>query len=233
MRILIVEDEAVAARGLERKVREILGSRVQSVRIEAGLTASECFLLDHPVDVLLLDLDLDGQDGMTLLHLALSAAFQTIIVSANTDRALEAFEYGVIDFVPKPVHEERLKKALQRLESGIPSAGRAMTCVAVRNKAEDRTELILLKDVLFFQAADNYIRIHKKDGEKHNHRKTMDALMLVLPPNFARIHRSFIVNLDCAAALRTTPAGKHELHLLNKETLPVSRDFYRELKERF
>lgn len=62
---------------------------MQAVRIEAGLAASECFLLDNPVDVLLLDLDLDGQDGMALLHLAAAGSFQTIIVSANTDRALE------------------------------------------------------------------------------------------------------------------------------------------------
>ncbi|MBL8019145.1 MAG: response regulator transcription factor [Leptospirales bacterium] len=233
MRILIVEDEAVTARGLERKIREILGTRVESVRIESGLTASECYLLDNPVDLLLLDLDLDGQDGIQLLRMAVSASFQTIIVSANTDRAIEVFEYGVLDFVPKPVREERLQKALQRLETGIPGPGRAMTCVAVRNRVDERTELVPLKDIVYFQAADNYIQIHKKDGTEHSHRKTMEALMLVLPRNFVRIHRSYAVNMDYAMALRTTPAGKHELQISANASLPVSRDFYRELKGRF
>ena len=94
MRILIVEDEKVAARGLERLLRELLGKKITSLKIQGNITASEYFLMDNPIDLLLLDLNLNGEDGFELLKSALAGSFQTIIVSANTDRALQAFEHG-------------------------------------------------------------------------------------------------------------------------------------------
>ncbi len=229
MRVLIVEDEYVAACGLEKFVREILSSKIESVRIEGNLTASECFLQDNPIDLLLLDLNLEGEDGMDLMSMAAAGSFQTIIVSANTDRALQAFEYGVLDFVPKPVRMDRLRKALEKLESGLPASGRAMNCIAVRNREEDRADLIALGDVLFFQASDNYVTVHTKDGGRHRHRKTMDALMLTLPRAFMRAHRSYIVNMNFAKGLKSVSGGKHELELKNHASLPVSREVYRDL----
>ncbi|MCR9142216.1 MAG: LytTR family DNA-binding domain-containing protein [bacterium] len=232
MRILIVEDEAVAARGLERQVRACLGPRVESLSIGATLTASICFLDEHPIDLLLLDLSLHGEDGMRLLGLAAAASFQTIIVSANTDRAVEAFEYGVLDFVPKPVSDDRLARALQRMEGGLPAHAREMRFVSVRG-ANESAELISLRKILFFQAADNYITIHLDGGRTEKHRKTMDSLMKVLPTNFIRVHRSFVVNMEYAKRLVSESGGRHEIELSGEERLPVSRALYKDIKSRF
>ena len=228
--MLIVEDERVAARGLEATLRRLLGARIVSVRIEGTLTASECFLLDNPVDLLLLDLNLNGDDGMQLLRLAAGGSFQTIIVSANTDRAVQAFEYGVIDFVPKPVSEQRLARALQRFEAGLPASAREMQYVAVRK--DDSAELIALKDVTHFEGADNYVLIHARGGIQERHRKTMDSLMHILPANFLRIHRSYIVNMEFASQLHAESGGRYDLEVAGQK-LPVSRQVYRELRDRF
>ncbi len=230
MHVLIVEDERVAARGLERLVREILGSRVQSLRVQPTLTASGCFLLDHPVDVLLLDLNLGGDDGFTLLRAATAQPFQTIVVSGNTDRAIEAFEHGVLDFVAKPASRDRLEQAFRRLDMAREIRGSAARFVTVRS--DDSVVLVPIAEVLYFEGQDNYVLIHKRDDHTERHRKTLEALEKILPANFVRIHRSFLVDLDAVLELRSQAGGRHEAVLTSGDVLPVSRTRYREIRER-
>ncbi len=217
MRILIVEDERVAARGLERMVREILGTRVESLRIQETLTAAECFLEEHPIDLLLLDLNLRGEDGFTVLEAAAAGSFQTIIVSANTDRAIEAFSHGVLDFVPKPVDRARLGRALGRLDDSETGQAKVLSV-----RREERIRLIPLSSIRYFQAEDNYVEIHLDDGSTERHRKTLDALAKILPAGYVRIHRSYLVERARIAELRATTTG-HIVVLTTGEDLPVGR----------
>ncbi|MBK7227614.1 MAG: hypothetical protein IPH97_01775 [Ignavibacteriales bacterium] len=62
-------------------------------------------------------MNLNAKDGFELLKQVVSQSFHTIVISANINRAIEAFEYGVLDFIPKPYNIERLKAAFQRLQS--------------------------------------------------------------------------------------------------------------------
>lgn len=228
MRILIVEDEAVAARGLERHLRLILGNRITSLKVQRTYIGSECHIKDNPVDLLFLDLNLSGEDGFELLRDAASGSFQTIIVSGNTDRALEAFEYGVLDFVPKPVTAERLRQALARLDDPGTASGRHARYLSVRR--EERTVLLPVERVCYIQGQDNYVQIRLRDGSSERHRKTLESLQRILPPRFHRLHRSFLVNLDEIDHLNAPGGGKYEAHLKNGESVPVSRSRYKELK---
>src|SRR2546430_1173887 len=114
MRLLLVEDEPPIARRLEKMVRELLQERLAKLQVVERLLGAEAFLSRENIDVLLLDLNLHGSSGFTLLEKAVAGSFHTIIVSANTDQALRAFEHGVLDFVPKPITLERLQIALER-----------------------------------------------------------------------------------------------------------------------
>ena len=107
MRILIIEDEASVADRIERLTRQVLGTNIQRLAKRQTLSAGLHYLQNHPIDLLLLDLNLNGLNGFSILQELLSHSFQTIIVSANTDQALKAFEYGVLDFIPKPFTIER------------------------------------------------------------------------------------------------------------------------------
>lgn len=114
MRILIVEDERPIAKYIERLCRQLLGTKVRSIDLQYSLEDAASFLFRQPVDLCLLDLNLNGENGYELLKLAVSGSFHTIIISANTDKAVEAFRFGVLDFIPKPFDEARLSQALQR-----------------------------------------------------------------------------------------------------------------------
>jgi len=230
MRILIVEDEAVAARGIERLLREILSDAIESLKIQHSLTASEIFLQDSPIDLLFLDLNLNGEDGFELLKTAVAGSFHTIIISANTDRAIEAFQYGVIDFVSKPVRIERLKQALDRYRNAMPHQPKPLKYLSV--KKDDRVLLINIDEILYLEGCDNYVKIHLKNGEVEQHRKTLQSLEMILPDHFIRIHKSYILDIREFSNFVVRTGSKYYIELKNKSLLPVSRGKYKELREK-
>jgi len=171
---------------------------------------------DHPV--LILDLNLSGEDGFALVRKALAQPCRTIVVSANTDRAMEAFELGVVDFVAKPFTEERLSLALQRAKDG----GRERNRHLVASHA-GRVELIPLESIAAIHGDDDYSSIETLDGRRQLHAKTLAALLEVLPPTFRRVHRSHIVNLAHARRIITKPTGSRSVELSNGTRVPISR----------
>lgn len=227
MNILIVEDERVAARRLERLTREILGEKVTSIHCVETLRNSEQFLSEHTVDVLFLDLNLNGRNGFDLLTSAVSESFQTIVVSANIDRAIEAYEYGVLDFVPKPFDKNRLIKAFERLERPDTGVDHAAKMLIVRNHGH--LQIIPVEEIQYLQGAGDYAEIHLHDGSSHLHNKSLEALKKILPDTFVRIHKSYITDLKYISKLHIFGGGKYECELKDGTVLPVSRTRYKEL----
>lgn len=227
MNIVIVEDERVSARRLERLIREILGDKITSLQCIETLQGSVEFLSHNPVDVLFLDLNLNGQDGFELLHSVLSEAFQTIIVSANTDRAIEAYEYGVLDFIAKPFDKTRLMKAFERMERVDSRIEHAAKMLVVRNQG--RLQIVPVETIKHLQGAGDYAELHLHDGSILLHNKSLEALMKILPESFVRIHKSFITDSKYITNLRIYGGGKYECMLKDGTVLPVSRTRYKEL----
>ena len=117
MNILIVEDEVFFAKYYKKVCSELLD--ISETHFEIALTYQEAFdyLKNHQVDLLLLDLYLNGNDGFELLKYNFSKSLNIIVISAKTERAIEAFKFGVIDFVEKPFTKDRFKKAIDRYKS--------------------------------------------------------------------------------------------------------------------
>jgi len=231
MRIVVVEDERVAARRLERLIREIVGDRLTAIASFESLSDAQYYVANHPVDVLFLDLNLQGKDGFELLKSAVSEPFQTIIVSANSDRAIEAYEYGVLDFIPKPFEKERLQRAFGRLEHSQMRIEHAAKVIVVKNQG--RLQLIPVELIQYLQGAGDYAEIHLQDGSIVLHNKSLEALTKILPETFIRIHKSYIADLGQIGDFYIYGGGKYECKLKNGTLLPVSRTRYKELMEYF
>jgi two-component system, LytTR family, response regulator LytT len=214
MHIAIVEDEAIVARRLERMVRNIIGTDT-TIDIAPTVPLALDLLRNRTLDLLFLDLNLNGRDGFSLLEEAAAAKFQTVVVSAHQEQALRAFDYGVTDFVAKPWSEERLRLAIDRVARREPA--RAKTLV-VRKGRELRS--IGVASIAFVRGADDYSEIHLDDGTTHLHEKGLTALEALLPETFARVHRSYIVNVARVRALRGA-----ELVLENDDVVPVGRRY--------
>ena len=115
MDIVIVEDEPVIAQRLQRQVKEILVDQQPNIKWFDNFDDAQSYLFEQPLDLLILDLNLHGVDGFELLKTVSAESFHTIIVSVYAEKAITAFEYGVVDFVAKPFNFERLQQALLRV----------------------------------------------------------------------------------------------------------------------
>lgn len=228
MRILIVEDEEMAGRMLKNILIGILGNGIESIQVQRSLIASQCYVMDHPVDLLFLDLNLRGEDGFDLLRNAAAGAFHTIVVSAHTDRAIEAFEFGVLDFVPKPYGEERIRLALDRYKKGLTNSRLKYLSIA----REGRISLIPIESVNYIEAFDKQAKIYCKDGEVEICNKMLQNLEKILPAHYFRVHRSFIANLKEIRELLMLPNRRYSIRLNNGNNIPVSRSAYQLLRER-
>jgi DNA-binding LytR/AlgR family response regulator len=228
MKLILIEDEPLVAQRLERFCREILASDLERLHAAGSFEEATAQLDENPVDVALLDLNLEGRDGMELLKRSVAASFHTIIVSANADRALEAFQYGVIDFVPKPFSRERLAQALDRIRQ--PGARGPATTRFLAVKKAGRIELVGIDDVIYVQGAGNYSELVLANGRRELHDKTLEKLQEILPSDFERIHKSYLVRLSAVKALHTAEGSHYEAELKGGQTLPIGRTRYKELR---
>lgn len=231
MQILIVEDEARIAKRVERFTREILGDQLTHLTLKPKLSQALDYVLNHPIDVLLLDLNLHGKDGFELLKTAVAHSFHTIVISAYRDRAIEAFEYGVIDFIPKPFDITRLTKAFDRITDLNQKADYATKVLAI--KKQGRIHLVTIEDIIYLQGANIYSEVFLQNGSKELYDKSLEKVLQLLPPSFERIHKSYIVHMHHAQEILVHSGSKYELMLKNGEILPIGRTRYKQIKERF
>lgn len=231
MHILIIEDEVMVGRRLRRFLEEILEDQITTIAHEETLLGATAYLEQYPVDLVFVDLNLKGEDGFEVLSSASIQAFQTIIVSANTNQALRSYEYDILDFVSKPVTKDRLVKALDRYKPLPKNAGRGARKF-IKIRYGNKHNITPVEQVMFISGGNKYSELYLQTSETHLHEKKLWQFMLVLPPQFQRIHKSHIVNLDYANKLITLSGRQHELHFKNGHILPVGRSFLVDLHAR-
>ncbi|SEO20221.1 two component transcriptional regulator, LytTR family [Flavobacterium sp. CF108] len=229
MKILIIEDEARIAKRIERMTRDFFDKEVQillSDSVENGLNTIE----KQSIDLLLLDLNLNGEDGFEVLQTVVAKSFQTIIISAYTDKAIMAFNYGVLDFVPKPFDENRLAQAFTRFTTPEKTNGQDIQFLAV--KKGKTIKLITIKDIMYIKGAGIYTELHLVNGRVELHDKSLESLEKLLPTDFERIHKSYILCWQEADKLIVEAGGKYNMLLKNGELLPVGRSKYKEIRHK-
>ncbi|MBU1099515.1 MAG: LytTR family DNA-binding domain-containing protein [Bacteroidetes bacterium] len=231
MNILIVEDEPPIARDIEFICREVLKDKLETVTLQGTLSSAKKIIMDHKFDLCLLDLNLNGENGFSLLEDITTESFHTVIVSAYTEKAIEAFEYGVFDFIAKPFDRPRFEKMFNRYFSQTGKNEATTKYLSYRKKNE--THIINIDEIHYFRAADTYVLAELKNGNSALLNKTMDRLEQILPDRFLRIHRSYIVDINSINSFGHDAGGKYKLYLKDNTELPLNRKVYKELSSRF
>lgn len=223
IRVLIIEDEPPAHRRLRRLVLATPGYEGAHVAVAESVREALTLLDGGVWDVVLLDLDLSGRDGFDLVgRFPSSSPTQVIVVSAYAQRAIEAFEHSVVDFVRKPVAAARLAQALTRVRRNAPPVGGPSLVVRRRG----HVELVPLDDVVCFSGADDYVEVSLVDGRRVLHDSTLDVLEEKWPETFVRVHRSHLANLKHVVRLRTRENEERVAELVGGAAVPVSRRRY-------
>ena len=231
--LLIVEDENVIQQRLQRQFTTLLQQRGLDIQIDCAgtLTQAKNLLLNNRFDLISLDLNLSGESGFELLQLSCCNAGHTVIVSAYRDQAVYAFEYGVLDFVPKPFSQQRLQRTLERLWQRQPINEATTTkFLLIKNGAE--TTRIDIEEVESISGYGNYSKVHLSNGQEQLHEKGLDNLLCILPQSFMRVHKSHILHLDKLQSLRSLGAGKYEVITYSNRIVPVGRSKIDSLRTR-
>ncbi|MBW1299001.1 LytR/AlgR family response regulator transcription factor [Aquimarina litoralis] len=231
MHILIVEDESRIAKRIERMTRDIFGDDLQSIKRINTLHEALKYIENNTLDLVLLDLNLNGESGFDLLTTAVSKSFHTVIISAYKDQAITAFEYGVIDFVPKPFNRDRLEQALHRAITQEKIRSNTIKFLAVKKR--NKVQLIPIEDVLYIKGAGTYTELFLTDGKKELHDKSLEKLEQLLSFSFERIHKSYLMKMSEINEIIVESGSKYMAELKNGELIPIGRTKYKDIKAKW
>jgi two-component system LytT family response regulator len=245
IRVALVDDEPVAREGLRLWLADEPDTTVVG---EAGdANGAIALVLRERPDLLFLDVQMPGGDGFDVLEAVAGEHLPEIVfVTAHERHALQAFDVSALDFLLKPVREERFRAALERArrefsrggaregparlsrlldhlhrpaEAGAPRLER----FAVRTR--DRFVIVRASEVLWIGAAGNYAELHA-GGATHLVRATLSELEAGLDPaQFARIHRGTLVRLDEVREVVPATHGDYDVVLRDGTVLKMSRRF--------
>lgn len=231
MNILIVEDESRIAKRIERMTRDIFGIAIQSLTHINTFHEALKFIGNSSLDFVLLDLNLNGDDGFDLLTTAVSESFHTIVISAYKDQAITAFEYGVLDFVPKPFNRDRLEQAFNRALTKEKTENNNLKVLAIKKRG--RIQLIPIDKLLFVKGAGTYTELFLTDGTKELHDKSLEKLERLLSHPFERIHKSYLVKMSEVKKIIVKSGSKYVAELKNGELIPIGRTKYKDIKAKW
>lgn len=240
LRVVVVDDEELARRGLRRDLAEDPNVEVVA-ECPDGFEAVRAAAELKP-DVVLLDIQMPRLDGFEVLEL-LDPDIAVVFVTAHDDQAVRAFEVNAVDYLLKPVDPQRLHKALERarerrlrrepmpvaaLAAASRPAGALLSRILLREGT--RVHVFPVETIDYFEAQDDYVAVHA-GGRSHLKQQSLGSLEACLDPSrFVRIHRSYLLNLDRLAKIELMAKDSHFAILKDGTRLPLSRSGHTRLK---
>ncbi len=222
IQIAICDDQPIHLRKLEKMVREICLYRISEkfdCRTCDGFYSAEDvieFLKKNMINILFLDIELDGMNGFELASI-LNKEFPEVIiifVSAYENYVYSAFEYAPFRFLRKAHLKKELEPALIAAVDTLMSINKKMAL-----KTSDGTFETRLADIIYFESEKNYLIAHLVGNKAYRFRDTITGIIEELQnDDFYKIHQAYVINL---ANIRRI-SGYSEVLMCNGVTLPIS-----------
>lgn len=250
IRVLVVDDEPAARRGLTRHLSSTTDMTVVG-ECSNGREAVAAIAELAP-DLVFLDIEMPELGGLEVVEsIGIAAAPAIVFVTAYDEHAVRAFDVHAIDYVLKPVDRERLDLAIDRarqrlasrryeqqtrIASAFRDLGRSGVMTYARRIAIKSAGLITLVDVrevIHLSAAGNYVEVHTP-AKTYLHRETISSIETRLDPaRFIRVSRSSIVSVDRIQQVRPTLNGDAVLVLRDGTEISASRRYRERLDALF
>jgi two-component system LytT family response regulator len=206
----IVIDDEPAARRLMKSLLEDY-AQVVTVVAEAGNGREAITKIEElRPDLIFLDIQMPDLTGFEVLE-RLTHKPNVIFTTAYEQYAIKAFENFSIDYLLKPIKEERLQQSIDKLKqfgrlnqtldvSSLQDIIRQLQApqkaTALPIKTGDRITLLRYENIAYLEAQDKYVYVFTTDGQKHLTDQSLTTLSEKLPPQFYRIQKSYIINKD-------------------------------------
>jgi two-component system LytT family response regulator len=216
MRVMIIDDEPLARRGVRARLRKMPDVKIVG-ECGDGTSGVEGILKLEP-DLIFLDVQMPGMDGFGVLRALPTKHLPAVIfLTAHEEHALRAFEVSALDYLLKPLDDERFEAAMKRARKQMDATfktelvGRMLRLLDQQSekyasrftvRMGSRIQVVPVEDLEWISSAGDYSELHTRSAI-HLLRETMNSLERRLDPcRFARIHRSRIVNLARILELR-------------------------------
>jgi len=238
IRTLLVDDEMLA----RLAIRQALASHEDVTIIGECANAYEARQAIEALDpdLLFLDIRMPGMDGFKLLHsMKRDGLPMVVFATAYGQHALRAFDANAIDYVLKPIDQERFDQAMARvrrhwhgLQATSPTAGGTVPPPAASPYLQrlsvqqgEHIRVVAANDIDWIRADGNYMHIHA-GAVTYLHRESLRQLLGVLDPSrFLRIHRGIVVNVERIREVHPLFQGNAEVVLQDGTRLSLSRRF--------
>ena len=239
LNVMIADDEAPA----RRKLARFLGEH-EDVAIVAeasnGIDAIDLITMTKP-DLVFLDIHMPDLDGLGVAESLIRSekAPSIVFVTAFDQYAVKAFEVNALDYLLKPYDRERFERALDRARSSLeaaPDGDRLARAISeLRNEGqyirrllipnEGRSFFVSTREIARIESDGNNVVVHTSRGA-HALRSTLEALEARLDPaQFARVHRSHVVNIDDIAEIHSWFHGDYKLLMRDGTEIGWSRRY--------
>jgi two-component system, LytTR family, response regulator len=224
MRVMIVDDEPLARRGIALRLAqhddvEVVGE------CSDGVSAIE-EIVERDPDVVFLDIQMPGVDGFGVLR-ALEPERRPLVVfiTAYGEHAVRAYEVDAVDYLVKPLQDDRVEAALLRVRARLQKRGtsRARYRAYFSVRTGTRIHIVAARDIIWIAAAGDYAELHVRDGTRLL-RRSLNVLEQELDPEeFMRIHRSRIVRVAAIRELRPLENREYVVKLADGSEHRASR----------
>ncbi|MDH5355874.1 MAG: LytTR family DNA-binding domain-containing protein [Gammaproteobacteria bacterium] len=230
MKVLIVDDEKPARDRLTRMVEKLPGYQI----VGYASNGNEALQLaeSSAADIVLMDIRMPGLDGIQAArHLSgLAQPPAVIFTTAYADHALEAFETHAVDYLLKPVKQDRLQQSLEAARK--PTRAQVEENTEVLASIEPRRHicarvrgnlvLVNIENIYYFHAEQKYVTVRHKEGELLIE-DALKSLETEFAEKFVRIHRNALINLKYIAGMVTHNDSQHVSVKEIDDTLEISR----------
>jgi DNA-binding LytR/AlgR family response regulator len=254
---LIADDEPLLREALARQLTQAWPELEVVAQARNGREAVKLFEALHP-DVCFLDVHMPGLSGIEAAHL-IGRRAHLVFVTAYDQYAVQAFAQGVLDYLVKPVEEERLAETVsrlkERLEAAQPASNTEMLLqqlAAQLERLQERTpgplrwvraqvgaslRLIPVEAIDYLRSDTKYTRVAWRDdsgqpAEALVRMALKDLATQLDPAHFAQVHRSVVVNLGAISHITRGDNETADVHLKGREeVLPVSRSYLHRFRQ--
>jgi DNA-binding LytR/AlgR family response regulator len=239
MKAIIADDEQHIAQDLSRRLAQLWPELQIVAVLHDGMAAAQV-LQELKPDIAFLDIRMPGQSGLDAARAAASDC-RVVFVTAFDDHAVQAFEQAAVDYLLKPVSDERLARCVERLKQRSEAApdallARLQQLLATQNKPEflrwlriqvgQSVRMVAVEEVCYFQSADKYTTVLTRDAELLLRTPLKDLISQLDPEQFWQVHRGTIVNAKQIGSAHHDLLGKVTLALRDRpERVAVSRSY--------
>ncbi|MGB9992027.1 LytR/AlgR family response regulator transcription factor [Massilia sp. SM-13] len=226
MHLLIVDDEKPARDKLRRLLAQIPAITAIDEAAD-GVEALERIAALNP-DAVFLDIQMPEVSGLDVAASLPSPAPLLVFATAYDEYAIRAFDANAVDYLLKPYDEERLRRAVERLQARLasrtpaPPTGLPARQLLVNERGA--TRIVRSEDILWLETADNYVVLHTMQGSPML-RQTLSALLDTLGPDFIRVHRRAAVRRGAVERVEADAKGDGTVQLCGGAGARLSRQF--------